>query len=71
MLPLIYRIPLIGWMLRDALEGHDDAPVWFAVNLLLLWILGGVFFGLQGMVIMALIAVPTVFVVLTLITAGR
>ncbi|MAS41865.1 hypothetical protein SAMN05444336_10254 [Albimonas donghaensis] len=71
MLNLIYRVPLIGWMIRDAMEGEEDAPVWFAVNLLMLWVLAGVIFGIQGVAMLALIATPIVFGLILTVTLGR
>ena len=55
MIPILYRIPLLGWMLRDAFEGHEDAPLWFALNVIMLWILSVIVFGWAGLIVPALL----------------
>ncbi|MBU0736863.1 MAG: hypothetical protein KJ981_11050 [Alphaproteobacteria bacterium] len=70
MAQMIYRVPLFGWMLREAIYGPTTAKVLFVVNLLLLWLLAIVAFGYPAIILPALAAVPTMFVVLLLITKG-
>ncbi|MDM7981994.1 MAG: hypothetical protein QUV71_16790 [Rhizobium sp.] len=70
MAQMIYRVPLFGWMLREAIYGPTTAKVLFVVNLLLLWLLAIVAFGYPAIILPALAAVPTMFVVLLLITNG-
>lgn len=70
MAQMIYRVPLFGWMLREAIYGPTTAKVLFVVNLLLLWLLAIVIFGYPAIILPALAAVPTMFVVLLLITKG-
>ncbi|AOG10592.1 hypothetical protein [Agrobacterium sp. RAC06] len=70
MAQMIYRVPLFGWMLREAIYGPTTAKVLFVVNLLLLWLLAIVVFGYPAIILPALAAVPTMFVVLLLITKG-
>ncbi len=70
MAEMIYRVPLLGWMLREAIYGPTTAKVLFVVNLLLLWLLAIVAFGYPAIILPALAAVPTMFVVLLLITKG-
>ncbi|QGG92050.1 hypothetical protein GH983_16905 [Agrobacterium sp. MA01] len=70
MAQMIYRVPLFGWMLREAIYGPTTAKVLFVVNLLLLWLLAIVTFGYPAIILPALAAVPTMFVVLLLITKG-
>ncbi|MEC9432604.1 MAG: hypothetical protein VYD87_06840 [Pseudomonadota bacterium] len=71
MLNLIYRIPLIGWMIRDAMEGDENAPLWFVGNLLMLWVLAALIFGIQGVAMLALIATPIVFGLILTVTLGK
>lgn len=33
---VLYRVPLFGWMTREAVEGPDDAKYYFAGNVVLL-----------------------------------
>ncbi|MCZ8180716.1 MAG: hypothetical protein O9309_16975 [Rhizobium sp.] len=70
MAEMIYRVPLFGWMLKEAIHGPTTAKVLFVVNLLLLWLLAIVTFGYPAIIIPALIAVPIMFVLLILITKG-
>ena len=70
MADMIYRVPLFGWMLREAIGGSATAKVLFIVNLLLVWLLAIVTFGYPAIILPALAAVPTMFVVLILITKG-
>ncbi len=70
MAQIIYRVPLFGWMLREAIYGPTTAKVLFVVNLLLLWLLAIVAFGYPAIILPALAAVPIMFVVLLLITKG-
>ena len=70
MAEMIYRVPLFGWMLREAIYGQTTAKVLFVVNLLLLWLLAITAFGYPAIILPALAAVPTMFVVLLLITKG-
>ncbi len=71
MIPILYRVPLFGWMLRDAFEGREDAPLWFALNVILLWILSVIVFGWAGLIVPALLGVAVVFYVILAITVGR
>ncbi|MBX9468836.1 MAG: hypothetical protein KL839_13745 [Rhizobium sp.] len=67
---LIYRVPLFGWMLKEAMQGPTTAKVLFVVNLLMVWLLVILTFGYPAIIIPALAAVPAMFVVLILITKG-
>ncbi len=70
MTEMIYRVPLFGWMLKEAVQGPTTAKVPFVVNLLLMWLLAIVAFGYPAIILPALVAVPVMFVVLILITKG-
>lgn len=67
---MIYHVPVFGWMLKEAVSGSTTAKVLFIVNLLLLWLLAIFAFGYPAIIIPALAAVPTMFVILILITNG-
>lgn len=67
---IIFRVPLFGWMLKEAAHGPITAKVLFIINLLLLWLLAILAFGYPAIIIPALTAVPVMFVVLILITKG-
>lgn len=70
MLKAIYHIPVVGWMLKEAAGGSDTAKVLFVVNCMLLWLLAVLAFGYPAIIIPALVAVPSIFVILILITKG-
>lgn len=70
MTEMIYRVPLFGWMPKEAVQGQTTAKVLFVINLLLLWVLAIVTFGYPAIIIPALVAVPLMFVLLILITKG-
>lgn len=70
MLNLVYHVPVFGWMLKEAANGSDTARVLFVVNLMLAWLLAALTFGYPGIIIPALAAVPTMFVILITITKG-
>lgn len=67
---LIFGIPVIGWILREAAEGHANTKTLFLVNCVMLWLLAILVFGYPAIIIPALCLVPTMFVILILITIG-
>ncbi len=67
---MIYHVPVFGWMLKEAITGPTTAKVLFVVNLLLVWLLAILAFGYPAIIIPALAAVPTMFVILIMITKG-
>ncbi len=67
---MIYHVPVFGWMLKEAVSGSTTAKVLFIVNLLLIWLLAIITFGYPAIILPALAAVPTMFVLLILITKG-
>lgn len=70
LLRMIYAIPLLGWMLRDAVQGTDESRVWFMLNMIMLWIFAGVMFGYPGIIIPAIAAAFMVLTALVWMTAG-
>ena len=69
-LRLLYAVPVLGWMLKEAVEGQAGAKTLFVVNCALIWILAIAIFGYPAIILPALTIVPTIFVVLILITKG-
>ncbi|MBB4062955.1 hypothetical protein [Gellertiella hungarica] len=70
MMKMLYHIPLLGWMLKEAASGSQTAQTLFVVNCALVWLLAAIFFGYPAIIIPALVAVPLIFVVLITITKG-
>lgn len=66
----VYNVPVFGWMLKEAIQGSQAAKVLFLINCALIWLLAIVAFGYPAIIIPALALVPTVFVLLILITMG-
>ena len=69
-LRLVYAFPVLGWMLKEAVEGPAVAKTLFVVNCLLIWILAIAIFGYPAIILPALAIVPIIFTVLILITKG-
>lgn len=67
-LAVAYRLPLLGTLLREAIEGGPNTKVLFIINCLLIWMLSIAYFGYPAIIIPALAAVPVMFVILFLIT---
>nr|WP_316655951.1 hypothetical protein [uncultured Gellertiella sp.] len=70
MLKLVYHVPVVGWVLKEAAGGSDTAKVLFVLNLVLLWLLAIFVFGYPAIILPALAAVPAMFAILILITKG-
>lgn len=66
----LYRVPVLGWMLRDVLHG-DRENLWYALfTLVALWIMAVMAWGYVALIVPALGLTAGVFVVLVLITRG-
>ncbi|KLN62695.1 hypothetical protein WH96_03580 [Kiloniella spongiae] len=68
---LIYAVPLIGSLFKELLDPNSDATLYFLLNVVLLWIFSGAFWGLQGVFAVALGLVPVMFIVILRITLGK
>jgi len=69
LLRLLFAIPVIGWMLRDAVRGESDSKAWFLANIVMIWLLAVVFFGYPAIIIPALVATASIIVTLVAMTA--
>jgi hypothetical protein len=67
---LIFNIPILGWLLKEAAHGPASVKTMFLINVKMLWLLAILIFGYPAIIIPALILVPTMFVVLFIITKG-
>ena len=67
---LFFLIPVFGWIARDTAEIGQDNLYYGLFLVVALWALSGLTFGIPGIVIPALAAVPVMFVVLLVITWG-
>lgn len=68
---VVYRVPVFGRLIREAAEGSATAKVLFLVNIILAWVLAIMMFGYPAIILPALAAVPTMFIILMLITVGK
>ncbi|WP_227285014.1 MULTISPECIES: hypothetical protein [Paracoccaceae] len=67
---ITYRIPLIGRMAREIVEGDEDTPFYAIAMLVGLWGSAFMIFGYPGLIIPALILVLVMFLTLIRITLG-
>lgn len=67
---LISRIPFLGWMVNDALNGRADAKYWFAFNVVALVVILTWLIGYPFVIIMALIGTFTMLTLIVMLTAG-
>ncbi|MTI19108.1 hypothetical protein E1162_17840 [Rhodobacteraceae bacterium RKSG542] len=58
---LVFMVPFVGWLLRDAMEGQSDAKYYFIANVAVTWALAILFFGYPAIILPALCMVPLAF----------
>ncbi|WP_417452511.1 hypothetical protein [Kiloniella sp.] len=68
---LIYAVPLIGSFFKELLDPNSDATLYFLLNVVLMWIFCGAFWGIKGVFAVALCLVPVMFIVILRITLGK
>jgi hypothetical protein len=66
-----YWVPVLGMLLREALDGPDEARYLFAGNLVMFFLLAVIVFGFQAFVTIMLTAVALMFIVIFDITRGE
>lgn len=64
------RLPVFGWLLRDAIHGRPEAKYYFLANCLLAVILGAVVFGYAFVISLALVAAWAALALLVYMTAA-
>ena len=67
---LLSRIPVLGWMVTDALNGRPDAKYWFAFNVAALLIILTWLIGYPFVIVMALLGTFGMMVTILILTAG-
>ncbi|MGH2341489.1 hypothetical protein ACRC7T_08360 [Segnochrobactraceae bacterium EtOH-i3] len=67
---LVSRIPVLGWMINDAVRGRADAKYWFAFNVVAIVILLTWLIGYPFVIIMALFGTFAMLTTIVLLTAG-
>jgi hypothetical protein len=66
----MFKVPVIGWMVKDALFGAPDAKYYFAANLAVLFVMMTLSFGYAFVIIFALSATAVGMATLVILTAG-
>ncbi len=69
-IPLLYRLPILGRMARETLEGDEETPFYALAAVVSLWAIAVFKFGYAGLIIGALIMTATMFLVLIRLTRG-
>lgn len=68
---ILFAVPVIGWLIRDAVENGTSGRRWFAFNCVALYGAAVAVIGYPVVIATALIAVAAMFVILILMTAGQ
>lgn len=69
-LRLIFSIPIIGWMLRDLMEGREDAVFWFIFNVAVLVGFAIAIWGYAALILIALSAAAVSLTAVVFLTRG-
>lgn len=64
----LYAVPVVGWLLKDAIHGRASAKAFFALNCFLLLAAAIAVFGYPVLIVAALTLVPVVFASLFVLT---
>ncbi len=67
---MFYKVPILGWTARDINEKGEDNMLWGLATVPLLWACLALTFGYPGIIIPALVLVPTIFLYLVLVSWG-
>ena len=68
---IVFSVPILGRMLREVVYGDKDNIYYFLVTIFTLWFLAILTWGYAAFIVVMLMAVPSMFVVLLLITVGK
>ena len=58
---LVYAVPLLGWLIEDAVKGRESAKLFLALNCAILWFAAIAVFGYPAIIVPALALVPVIF----------
>ena len=61
LLGAVYAVPVIGWLIRDAVQGRDSAKLFLALNVFLVLAAAIALVGYPVLIVAALTMVPVVF----------
>lgn len=68
--PWFYRIPLLGRIAREVIEGDSDNIYYLAVTIATIWILAIAQWGLPALTLPMLALAPVCLLMLVLLTLG-
>ncbi len=68
---ILFRVPILGRMLREVYYGDADNIYYFLFSVLALWFLAILTWGYPALIVPMLAVVPAMFVVLVMITVGE
>ncbi|GAB4266913.1 MAG: hypothetical protein Kow0013_16400 [Pararhodobacter sp.] len=68
--PLVYRVPILGAILREWAEGDADYPLYLVVALVSIWGLAIMTWGLPALYLPAVAFSPVMLLILVLLTRG-
>lgn len=68
---IVFSVPILGRMLREVVYGDKDNIYYFLVTIFTLWFLAMLTWGYAAFIVVMLMAVPSMFLVLILITVGK
>lgn len=66
----LMALPIVGRMVKRLNAPGSDAPLYFLLNLLLLWVLAGMIWGIVGVFAVALFLAPIMLTTIVLLTTG-
>lgn len=67
---VIYKVPVLGRLVREQTEGDPDNPLYLILALVCLWASAVVIWGLPALYLPAVALAPLCLVMLVLITRG-
>ena len=70
MLKVIYLVPILGRMVREAVEGPDEALLAFIANIVMVLAIVVINFGFPALLTIALTAAAVIFALIIRFTLG-
>jgi len=68
---IVFSVPILGRMLREVVYGDKDNIYYFLFTIFTLWFLAILTWGYAAFIVPMLFVVPSMFVILILITQGK
>ncbi len=66
----LHRVPVVGRITREVIEGPADNKYYLGVTLLTMWVLSFMAWGMAAVVVPFLLAVPLCLIMLVVMTRG-